>query len=204
MEINAQNLQDLALRIAPTAPAGVGDALVAQGTPLGGVRLRWINLLANVAYECRFQPMDEALNYRAERLMEVWPKRFPTLEVAKPYERNPRALANKVYANRMGNGDEASGDGYRFRGRGWPQLTGRTAYSAVSAYAGVDLTANPDDLMTLDGSAAAAVGFWQWRSLSPLADLDNTDAVRQAWNGGTIGLEEVRKLVAVLKEEWPE
>jgi hypothetical protein len=88
--------------------------------------------------------LEENLNYRAETLMKLWPKRFPTLEFAKQYEKNPRKIANSVYANRMGNRDEASGDGYRFRGRGAVQLTGYSSYFHAGQALGADFVMEPD------------------------------------------------------------
>lgn len=85
--------------------------------------------IGQCGHECgNFRVLEENLNYRAETLMKLWPRRFPTLEFAKQFERNPKKIANSVYANRMGNRDEASGDGYRFRGRGCVQLTGSANY----------------------------------------------------------------------------
>lgn len=92
-------------------------------------------------------PISENLNYSAKRLTQVWPSRFPTTGAANPYANNPQKLANKVYAGRMGNGPEASGDGGRFIGRGYPQVTGKENYAKVSKFVGVDLVANPNRLM---------------------------------------------------------
>ena len=105
-----------------------------------------------------FTKLEEGLSYSAERLMKIWPKRFPTLESAQPYARNGKALANKVYANRMGNRDEASGDGFRFRGRGCVQLTGSASYYHAGKALGVDLVANPDLART--PKYAAPIGGW--------------------------------------------
>jgi putative chitinase len=89
--------------------------------------------LGQCGHECgNFKILTENLNYRAETLCKLWPKRFPTLEFAKQYEKNPQKIANSVYANRMGNRDEASGDGFRFRGRGAIQLTGHSSYFHAS------------------------------------------------------------------------
>ena len=91
--------------------------------------LRQAAFIGQAAHESgNFKMLVENLNYRAETLMKVWPKRFPTLEFAKQYERDPKKIANSVYANRMGNRDEASGDGFRFRGRGLFQTTGHAGY----------------------------------------------------------------------------
>ena len=101
-----------------------------------------------------FTALVENLNYKAESLCKVWPKRFPTLDAAQPYNRNPEAIANHVYASRMGNGDEESGDGFAFRGRGLIQLTGRDNYRACGEALGVDLEANNGGTLGLDDRVA--------------------------------------------------
>lgn len=153
--------------------------------------------LAQIAVESQeMNRLDENLSYSADRLMVVWPKRFPTLEVAQKYARNPHALADFVYSSRMGNGDAASGDGYRFRGRGLKMLTGKDNYVAAGQGIGVDLVSNPDALMTKAGATLSACWFWTSRGLSELADdLPDDDqesdfvTVTRRINGGTIGLE---------------
>src|SRR6185436_4674356 len=133
--------------------------------------------LAQVAHEsAEFSRLTENLSYTAARLCAVWPGRFPTLQAAQPYERNPELLANYVYARRLGNGDAASGDGWRFRGRGLIQLTGRGNYRSC-------------------GAALAAAQFWQSRGLNHLADDQNDDnddedfvKITKIINGGTAGL----------------
>jgi putative chitinase len=166
-------------------------------------RRQLIHFMANIAHESGFRPISESLGYSATRLTEVWPARFPTVESARPFANNSQALANSIYASRMGNGPPASGDGYRFRGRGWPQLTGRDAYRQVGDLMGLPFEKDPDQLLTLDGSAMAGVGFWHWKACGILADADNVDGVRRRWNGGTIGLTDVRAKVAKLRQLWP-
>src|SRR5262249_8858281 len=93
---------------------------------------RIAHFLSQIGHESGgFRIKVEDLSYTAARLMQVWPSRFPNMDIARQYERNPEKLGNFVYANRMGNGDAASGDGYRFRGRGLLQLTGRSMYRAI-------------------------------------------------------------------------
>lgn len=204
-------LQAIARYLAPAAPAGVGPALDAA-LRLGDARFttggpttrrQLIHFMANIAHESGFRPISENLGYSATRLTEVWPHRFPTVASAQPFANNSQALANSIYASRMGNGPPASGDGYRFRGRGWPQLTGRDAYRQVGDLMGLPLETDPDQLLTLDGSAAASVGFWHWKACGIPADADETTSVRRRWNGGTIGLAEVRALADKLKAAWP-
>ncbi len=151
--------------------------------------------------------LEENLNYRADRLCAVWPNRFPTVDAAAACAANPEALANTVYANRMGNGAPASGDGYQFRGRGAIMLTGRDAYAHVGAIAGLDLINQPDLASDPDHALAVACAFWQWKNANPVCDSGDFTAVTVAVNGGTIGLADrqawlakVRRVCATLPD----
>lgn len=159
---------------------------------------RMAAFLAQVAHESgQLTRLTENLNYSAKRLMQVWPKRFPTLERAHAYEKNPQRLANLVYADRLGNGNEASGDGWRFRGRGLIQLTGRSNYRAAGRGIGLDLEQAPDILEQPEPAALSAAWFWESHGLNPLTDNRATDddtedfiAITRRINGGTVGLKE--------------
>jgi putative chitinase len=129
---------------------------------------------------------EENLNYSAARLMEIWPNRFPTLDVAKQYERNPEKLANFVYGGRMGNVNP--GDGYRYRGRGYIQLTGRETYREIGRIAGLDLETNPDLAAKPDNAVRIACAFWTWKNINPACDVADFTAVTRKINGGTNGL----------------
>jgi putative chitinase len=145
--------------------------------------------IGQCGHECgNFRTLEENLNYRAETLMRLWPRRFPTLEFARQFERNPRKIANKVYADRMGNRDEASGDGYRFRGRGCIQLTGSANYYHAGQALGVDLIMQPELVATPQYAALTAGYFWSTQKLNPLAEAGNNLALTKKINGGTIGL----------------
>jgi putative chitinase len=147
--------------------------------------------IGQCGHECgHFKMLEENLNYRAETLMKLWPKRFPSLEFAKQYERNPRKIANSVYSNRMGNRDEASGDGYRFRGRGCIQLTGSANYFHAGKALGVDLVMEPDLVATPQYAALTAGFFWNTQRLNALAEVLNHIALTKKINGGTIGLDD--------------
>jgi putative chitinase len=129
--------------------------------------------------------------------MRTWPKRFPTLAIALQYERNPEKLANYVYANRMGNGTPESRDGFRFRGRGLIQMTGRGNYAAVGDALKVDFASKPDLMLQPSHAAMSAAWFWQTRGLNELADdkSDDDDAedfrqITRVINGGLNGLAE--------------
>ena len=141
-----------------------------------------------------FKVMQENLNYRAERLCQVWPARFPNLEVANDCARNPERLANRVYASRMGNGDETSGDGWRFRGRGLIQLTGRSNYQRFANSLGCTIEEAAQRAETPRGAGESAAFFWSANSLNTLADTWSIDAMTRKINGGTAGAAERRHL----------
>ena len=147
--------------------------------------------IGQCGHECgNFRILEENLNYRAATLMKLWPKRFPTQEIANEYEKQPKKIANKVYSSRMGNRDEASGDGYRFRGRGCIQLTGSDGYFHAGKALGVDFWANPDLVATPKYAALTAGWFWSTHKCNELAESANWTALTKKINGGTIGLED--------------
>ena len=147
--------------------------------------------IGQCSHECgNFRTLEENLNYRAETLMKLWPKRFPSLEFAKQYEKNPKKIANSVYASRMGNRDEASGDGYRFRGRGALQCTGHSTYFHAGKALGVDFVMQPDLVATPKYAALTAGWFWDTHKLNPPSDALDYTKVTKIINGGTIGLDD--------------
>jgi putative chitinase len=147
--------------------------------------------LGQCGHECgNFKIFEENLNYKAATLMKLWPKRFPTLEIANAYAGNPRRIANKVYADRMGNRDESSGDGYRFRGRGAIQLTGHAGYYHAGQALGVDFVAEPDLVATPLYALMTAGWFWSTHGCNELADAMNWVGLTKKINGGTIGLDD--------------
>lgn len=153
---------------------------------------RQASFLAQIGHEsANLTRLSENLVYRTPaRVMAVWPSRFPTLASTAPYIGNAPALANKVYANRMGNGDEASGDGWKYRGRGLIMITGRDNYDKCGAACGYDLVKNP---MFLDSPALACLSagwFWSSRGLNEIADTRDQERVTRRVNGGTHGLAE--------------
>lgn len=157
--------------------------------------------LAQIAHESgELRHVVENLNYSAKTLMRVWPKRFPTPEKAAEYARQPEKLANYVYAKRLGNGDSATGDGWRFRGRGLLQITGRGNYRSCGRALDLPLEAEPEQLESPPVAALAAAQFWSARGLNELADDrndddDDEDFVRISIiiNGGRVGLPERRR-----------
>lgn len=133
-----------------------------------------------------FKTLQENLNYSAEGLCKTWPSRFPSLDAAKPYHRNPEKIANKVYSGRMGNTEE--GDGWKYRGRGLIQLTGKDNYRLASDALGVDFVANPDLVLTREYAALTAAWYWNKRGLNKEADSKDFTGMTKKINGGTIGL----------------
>jgi len=154
--------------------------------------LRLSHFLAQCGHESAgFKAIQENLNYGAKGLLGIFKKYFPTEAKALQYERKPEKIANLVYGSRMGNGDEASGDGYKFRGRGYIQLTGKNNYVAFGKAINENITTNPD-LVATKYPLLSAAWFWSSNSLNALADKGADDAsvtaITKRVNGGTIGL----------------
>lgn len=154
--------------------------------------LRLAHFLAQCGHESGgFRLTQENLNYSAKGLNGIFKKYFPTEASAASYARNPQKIANKVYGNRMGNGSEATGDGFKFRGRGYIQLTGKDNYTAFGKSIGEDMTANPDKVASTYALLSAA-WFFSKNGLHRMADEGVSDAVvtkiTKRVNGGTIGL----------------
>ena len=147
--------------------------------------------VAQCAHESgSFVFIKENLNYRAASLMKTFGKYFPTQELAQQYANRPEKIANRVYASRMGNGDEASGDGYRFCGRGLIQLTGRDNYTFFAGSLGIPVEEASDYLSTFEGAAQSACWFWETNNLNRFADAGDIKGLTKAINGGYIGLED--------------
>jgi putative chitinase len=145
--------------------------------------------IGQCGHECgNFKILEENLNYRAATLMKLWPKRFPTQQVADSYAGNPKKIANMVYASRMGNRDESSGDGYRFRGRGCIQLTGHANYFHAGKALGFDFVMEPDLVATPKFAALTAGWYWDTHKLNDIAERADWVTLTKKINGGTIGL----------------
>lgn len=140
-----------------------------------------------------FTILQENLNYGAKGLMGIFKKYFPTEDLAKEYERKPEKIANRVYGGRMGNGPEASGDGYLYRGRGAIQLTGKLNYQAFANSIGLTIEDAVHYCETLDGAIESACWFWQKNKLNDVADKKDILLMTKKINGGTIGLEDRKK-----------
>jgi putative chitinase len=141
-----------------------------------------------------FHSLEEDLNYSASRLCQVWPNRFPNTEAAGACALRPEVLANRVYAGRMGNDDEASGDGWRFRGRGLIQITGRAAYQRFARAMNLTLDQAVEYAATQAGAADSAVWFWSANQLNALANTWSLDLLTRKINGGTEGAAERTRL----------
>jgi putative chitinase len=154
--------------------------------------LRLAHFLAQAGHESAgFKAVNENLNYGAKGLLGIFKKYFPTADKAALYERKPEKIANLVYGGRMGNGPEASGDGYRYRGRGYIQLTGKDNYKAFDQVVSENILESPD-LVATKYPLLSAAWFWNSRKLNSVADQGATDEVvtkvTKLVNGGTIGL----------------
>lgn len=156
--------------------------------------LRLAHFLAQCAHESgNFKFLNENLNYSADGLLKIFPKYFKDKATAEAYARKPEKIANRVYANRMGNGDEASGEGYKFRGRGYIQLTGKDNYKAFSDFIKEDCVANPDLVATKYPLASAAFFFEKnklWDICDKGATTEVVTLVTKRVNGGTHGLDD--------------
>ncbi len=155
------------------------------------------DFLGQVLHEsAELTQFEEHLSYSAERLVQIWPTRFPTLADARPYARNPEALANRVYGGRMGNVE--LGDGWRFRGRGPIQLTGRANYAFVGDLVGQDLTVLPELMAQPRYALEATIAWWERRI--PDEMIGDPEKVTQRVNGGLIGLADREQLASLAKQ----
>jgi putative chitinase len=186
MAVNAEQLRKLG--IGPQWVSALNETFDQFGIATPEQQAAFIG---QCGHECgHFRILEENLNYKAATLMRLWPKRFPTLEIANAYAGNPQKIANMVYANRMGNRDEASGDGYRFRGRGCIQLTGHTNYHHAGKALGVDFVMEPDLVSSPKFAAMTAAWFWSTHNCNQLAQAKEWVGLTKKINGGTIGLDD--------------
>jgi putative chitinase len=152
---------------------------------------RLAGFLAQTAHESGgYTAIKENLNYSAKGLMGTFKKYFPSEDIAKQYERQPERIANRVYANRMSNGPEESGDGYRFCGRGLIQLTGRANYTKFANDLGMSIEDTVAYLETPNGAVASAGWFWDNNKLNQYCDSGDFVTLTKRINGGTIGIED--------------
>jgi len=164
--------------------------------------LRLAQFIAQIAVEsASLNATSENLNYSAAGLRAVFGKYFPTDELAEQYARQPQKIANRVYANRMGNGDEASGEGWKYRGRGLIQLTGKSNYVACGTGIGKSLVTNPDSV-SADADIAVQSCCWYWnsRKLNYYADQDDIKRITKLINGGYHGLDQRQAFLEKAKQ----
>ena len=171
------------------------------------VLYRQAAFLAQVAHEsASFTAVKENLNYSQKALRAVFGKYFPTDELAKEYARQPEKIANRVYANRMGNGDEASGDGWKFRGRGLIQLTGKNNYNECGNDLNMNLIAGPIWLESTQGAVRSALWYWDKNKLNTYADVEDMRGLTKRINGGYHGLDDriakYNKAKEILGASW--
>jgi putative chitinase len=157
---------------------------------------RAMYFVATLLHEsARFTKLTEDLNYTARRLVQVWPKRFPTTERAQPYAQNPKALANHVYGTRLGN--KGGDDGWKFRGRGPLQITGRTNYTVLASMTGLPLVDQPNLVLDPKHAIPVAATWWNaYQKLNAYADRRDFEGLTKRVNGGLIGLPERQQLLS--------
>ena len=147
--------------------------------------------LAQTAHESGgYKALKENLNYRAETLMKVWPRYFPNMDIAQQYAQQPEKIANRAYGGRMGNGPEASGDGFRYCGRGLIQLTGKDNYTKFAESIETPVEDIPEFLGTFEGAVQSACWFWESNNLNQFADSGDMLTLTKRINGGTLGLDD--------------
>lgn len=162
--------------------------------------LRLSHFLSQILHESqRLTKTVENLNYSAEALMETWPKRFPTIALANQYARQPQKIANYVYANRLGNGSVESGDGWKYRGRGPMQGTGKGKYITQKKRTGVDYVTYPELMERPADGIRMAFDYWRDNDLNRVADTDNPVAVTKGVNGGLNGYADRLALLRLCK-----
>jgi putative chitinase len=150
--------------------------------------------IAQCAHESgNFRLLKENLNYRAASLTKVWPRHFPNMDIANQYAHKPEAIANRAYANRMGNGPEESGDGWRYAGKGLIQLTGKDNYSRFAESIETPVEEVAEYLQTFEGAVQSACWFWETNNLNQWADAGDILTLTKRINGGVIGLEDRKK-----------
>jgi putative chitinase len=147
--------------------------------------------LAQTAHESgNYRFIKENLNYKAASLTKVWPKYFPTMEIANQYANKPEKIANRAYGGRMGNGPEESGDGWKYCGRGLIQLTGKDNYTRYAQSLEISLDEAQEHLTTFEGCVQSAAWFWEANNLNQWADKGDILTLTKRINGGTLGLED--------------
>ncbi|MCX6633413.1 MAG: hypothetical protein NTW28_37940 [Candidatus Solibacter sp.] len=204
--ITADKLRQFALHIKDAETQAAVLEAARQASTVNTPR-RVAHFLGQVFVESAgFTVMEENLNYKnPERLDAVFSAVKGTEDAKALIAKGPQAIANRVYSNRLGNGDEASGDGWRYRGSGYMQLTGRTNYQRIGNKVGLDLVNNPDQVREPAGAARVAFAYWDATGCSALADVGDLEGITQNINGpAMLGLAERRAATLRALDIWPE
>jgi putative chitinase len=190
--------ESIVKQIMPHAPQPWIDALMAIMPEIGvNSPLRQAAFLAQIAHESSgLVHVEENLNYSAQRLVEVFPKYFPTMDIATGYDRQPEKIANKIYGGRMGNGIESSGEGWKYHGRGPIQVTGKSNYFECGEAIKETLIDQPELLLIPDKGMKSAGWYWITKNLNFFADAGDMETITRSINGGLIGFDERMKLYA--------
>ena len=157
-------------------------------------KLRLAHFFSQISHESGLKPISENLNYSAQGLIQTFSKYFTTTEAIN-FANQPEKIANRVYANRMGNGDEKSGDGWKYRGRGFIQITGKINYFQLANDTDLDCLKNPDLLLQEANAMISALWFWNKAGLNKLADKNDIKGITRKINGGYNGLEHRTELL---------
>ena len=190
--MNSQQLQALGIKEKWLDPLNATFAKYDISTPV-----RQAFFVGQCAHESNnFKVIEENLHYSAQALMRVWPSRFSDQATADKYANNPEKIANKVYAGRMGNGNEESGEGWAFHGRGLIQLTGKDNYKNCGDALKLNLIVEPNNLLMPQYAALSAGWFWSKVGLNTLADTQDTDTMTKRINGGLLGLDDRKAKIA--------
>lgn len=163
--------------------------------------LRIAHFMAQIEHESGLKPIEESLNYSAKGLGTTFKKYFPNTILANKYARQPEKIANRVYANRMGNGNEASGEGWKYRGRGFIQITGKENYFRLQVDTDLPVLRNPDLLLEEANAMLSACWFWKLKGLNSLADKNDILRITKRINGGYNGIEHRKELLKKWKKE---
>jgi len=158
-------------------------------------KLRIAHFMAQIEHESGLKPISENLNYSGQGLEKLFKKYFQTFELRVNYQRQPEKIASRIYANRMGNGDEQSGDGWKYRGRGFIQITGKENYLKLTQDTNINFLNNPDLLFIEANAMLSALWFWNLKGLNKLADKNDIIGITKKINGGLNGIEHRKELL---------
>ena len=180
------------------SPLKLIDTIYEEGTKRNFSNSDIIMFLAQTGHESAgFTRLEENLNYSAKALHSVFRKYFPTETIAEAYARQPKMIANKVYANRFGNGSTCTNEGYIYRGRGIIQITGKDNYRKLNYETGINCVENPDLLLDMHFAVISAFWYWDYRKLQGKKDIE---VVTKLINGGLNGIEDRKNLYLKIKK----